>query len=180
MARGSERDWEGTHAGHIMASYYQPGGFLHCIGALAGRSVGFLGDVDEKVRFVCGRSEQWGPSILSLYEEAKKAEDFDFRHRLGDIRFESPRRFPPLQAADLLAYETRRKYIDSKDASKTAFRRSLIRLESGGRITYCNPHTPETLEPAVTKVVNDPGYQAEVEKRAKQQAKRGRRTRRKA
>jgi hypothetical protein len=117
-------------------------------------------------------------STHRLYEIGKVSEEFAFRHRLGAIAFESPKRFPPLQAADLLAYETRRKFIDWKDSTKPFFRRSLIKLESQGRITYC-VHGREELEPVMERFAKSPEYRREMEQSARKQVEQAKRNRKK-
>ncbi|MDQ6894291.1 MAG: hypothetical protein M3167_16640 [Acidobacteriota bacterium] len=150
IARGHRRDWENTHSGQIYSKekHYYGAGLPHCIVQLA-RKI-FVGSMDERIGFVCGDISKWKGDLCDIYESMKVAREFDFRHRLGAIAFGSPKHFPPLQAADLLAYETRRKYIDWKDPKAPSFRRSLVRLESSDRITYCT-HDKTELEPQMER-----------------------------
>ena len=172
IARGSgPKDWEKTYSGHVLSSarHYYAAGVIRCIWELASRASGFLG-ADEKVGFVCGSNENWEGGVANLYEIMKKEsrerlvskettkEMLAIFGRLGPIAFESPKEFPPLQAADLLAYESRRRYIDQHNPDRDRPRASLVRLESGQRISYCL-HKKDDMEPIFEKVLADPEYE---------------------
>jgi hypothetical protein len=167
--RGTEKDWQNTWSGHLMVRPYA-GSLPHCIVQLARRSPIFLGE-DEKIGFVCGRNREWNPKAFALYQEMRVAPEFDFRDRLGAITFESPRECAPLQAADLLAYDSRRRLLDWRRDPASEPRRSALRLETG-RVTHCT-HDKEELEPVFEKVLTDPSYPAEMKEHARQRKKRG-------
>lgn len=161
--RGKPKEWVGTLAGNMMANkeIFYTSGLCHCALNLSARSSMFIG-ADEEITFICGDNKEWGFELLRWYAEMKESEELpiELRRRLGPIALASPKRLPPLQAADLLAYESRRKAIDLN--TRRSPRRSLVRLESGKRITYCTPHDLKELEPAFVEVGADKEFQEKL------------------
>jgi hypothetical protein len=167
MARGYERDWDQTHSGHIFSDEetVHSSGTLRCIFEIAKKSSGFLG-ADKRVAFVCGKTGKWDGSVRRLFETARSDMPTEFGDRawLDSLSFDSPESLPPLQAADLLVYQSRRKWAEYKDENRTSFSRPITQFDQGGRITYCVQDV-EHIEPIVRKVVSEPGYREEVERR---------------
>jgi hypothetical protein len=64
--------------------------------------------------------------------------------RFGEVRFASRRDTPPLQAADLLAYESYKHVVNAFSGFRRPQRRSLARLKS--RIVYAEPLPTGLLE----------------------------------
>jgi hypothetical protein len=168
--RGTPQDWVGKYAGHLMANkgWYYTGGLGHAALTLAVRSPMFV-EADEEIPFICGDNEEWGPELTRWYKKMQVAEEFpaEVRRRLGPFTLASPKRIPPLQAADVIAYESRRKLIDWKASGPESLRRSVVRLESGKRMTYC-VHDIKTLEPIFEQVGADKEFQEELAKRRRE------------
>lgn len=60
----------------------------------------------EQVAFFFDQQDEFGPKALEMYKQIHLARDAE--NRMGAISFVDSRRCPPLQAADLLAFRTRK------------------------------------------------------------------------
>lgn len=117
--------------------------FLHCIHRLLPFTQGTPDEV--KIEFVF----DWNPKLeqrtRAIFSQLRLVPDLaEFHHRLGDVRFASRRDTPPLQAADLLAYECYKHVVNVSAGFPRPQRKSLARLKS--RIVYSEPLPPELLE----------------------------------
>jgi hypothetical protein len=158
LMRGHPQSWAQIASGKIMKTGYIATGYVHCIDSLAHRASSFLG-ADEQIAFVCGAHQKQG-HLVDIYEAAKVELDNPVRHRLGPIAFGSPAEFIPLQASDLLAYETRRRASRAPGSVK---RRSLLRLEKSGMIEF-RMATEEIVERGIKQVIADPAYPEKASK----------------
>lgn len=84
----------------------------------------------ETVAFVFDRQERLQSASSRIFEALKTQESWPRRSRLGSLTFEESRSRPPLQAADLLAYEVQKERKRRTTASDRPERISLGRLRS--------------------------------------------------
>ena len=117
--------------------------FLHCIQRLLPFTNGTPGEV--RIDFVF----DWNPKLeqrtRAIFSQLRIVPVLsEFCHRLGDVRFASRRDTPPLQAADLLAYECYKHVVNFSAGSPRPQRKSLARLKS--RIVYSELLPTELLE----------------------------------
>lgn len=126
-------------------------GFTHSVIQALDAARGFIG-ADEKVAFIFGRQDEWKHTALRLYDGFKNVRDFEQRHRLGSISFESSKDFVPLQAADFLDYELRKLGLSSLPDSGRPIRRTLEMLLAHGRVRGCL-HDKEDVEAKLPPLV---------------------------
>lgn len=63
---------------------------------------------DEQITFVFDRQDEFAGRAVQLLNAVKADARFQNRQRLGPVAFEDSKLLPPLQAADMLAYEAHR------------------------------------------------------------------------
>jgi hypothetical protein len=85
---------------------------------------------EETVAFVFDRQERLQSASGRIFEGLRAQESWPRRSRLGSLTFDESRSRPPLQAADLLAYEIQKERKRRTSASDRPERISLGRLRS--------------------------------------------------
>lgn len=85
---------------------------------------------EETVAFVFDRQDRLQSAADRIFEALKAQESWPRRSRLGSLTFDESRLRPPLQAADLLAYEIQKERKRRTSASDRPERISLGRLRS--------------------------------------------------
>lgn len=78
-----------------------------------------------QVRIVYSEQQEFGPDAAKLAEILRH---LDRRGRLGDLTFADMRNVPMLQAADLLAFELRRYYVNLRKAPHIPMRWTLVQI----------------------------------------------------
>ena len=68
---------------------------------------------DVKVKMIYSQQDEFGASAAELWEIMRGT--IDFRRRMGSLEFADMRTVPGLQAADLLAFELRRYYLNKRN-----------------------------------------------------------------
>lgn len=78
--------------------------FQTCVGHIAQRAEDL--PIGEKIDFVLDRNQQFGGNATNLFSMMSDDRSWKHHGRLGTIAFAPAKDFLPLQAADLLAYES--------------------------------------------------------------------------
>jgi hypothetical protein len=100
---------------------------------------------EVKIDFVFDCNPKLEERTCAIFSQLRRLPDFaEFHHRFGDVRFASRRDMPPLQAADLLAYESYKHVVNAFAGFPRPRRKSLARLKS--RIVYSEALPADLLE----------------------------------
>jgi hypothetical protein len=117
--------------------------FVHCISRMLPFTRGMPQGV--KIDFVFDSNPNLETRTRAIFSQLPFLPEFaEFHHRFGDVRFASRRDTPPLQAADLLAYECYKHVVNASAGFRRPKRKSLVRIES--RIAHSEPLPAKLLE----------------------------------
>jgi hypothetical protein len=83
----------------------------------------------EPVRFIFDQNKEFSPMMHQVYNAARR--EWDYPDWMGPLSFEDRRRFVPLQAADLLAYEMFKHMTHRSVEPWRKNRKSLMALDTG-------------------------------------------------
>jgi hypothetical protein len=108
---------------------------------------------EETVAFVFDRQERLQSASDRIFDGLKAQESWPRRSRLGSLSFDESRSRPPLQAADLLAYEIQKERKRRRSESHRPERISLGRLRS--RLLASRYWDRASLERCITTGVSD-------------------------
>ena len=104
-----------------------------------GRVITFLRHFDmllpnEKIGFVFDRQKEVGGRAKELYDKLKGNPLYQFREHLGPIAFEDKEEFLPIQAADVVAWESMRDFSKGDNAQRWQIGELLA---DGGLHAFC-------------------------------------------
>jgi hypothetical protein len=115
--------------------------FQHCVSSIAELAC----SRGEEVAFVFDRTSEFSGTALNHYNALATSEKWQYSRWLGPIAFESKVKFIPLQAADLVAYETFKYMHNAQYDPQRPIRKSIDRLREKVTGEYWNQKSLEIL-----------------------------------
>jgi hypothetical protein len=86
--------------------------FQFILSEVARTSEMFLGPTSENIAYIFERSPMWAPVLLEMWNRIYDTPGLRKKHRMGTLTFADKREFMPLQAADRLAFETKKHFTN--------------------------------------------------------------------
>jgi hypothetical protein len=124
--RMQQRDYEEVIRGYVPPEWDNPYYFLFPSFVSAVITMEKYFGLSKSVEFVFDSSETFEEPSLQLYGQFK---GFDkFAGRVVNIHYEDEKLFLPLQAADLVAWQVRRRLCSTSEEKRAHFERCLYRL----------------------------------------------------
>jgi hypothetical protein len=88
---------------------------------------------DERIAFIFDQQDEFAFKANQIY--ANMLQSHAQRDRLGPLSFADSKRLPPLQAADMLAYEVHRQFRHGERPPPDKVRWQSVRLSEGSRVS---------------------------------------------